>query len=296
MKLIRNLIYVFCLCVYFATPLVAEGSDGVENYVVEAGDSLYAISRTCGADIELIAAMNDIGSDSTIYVGQTLVLPKDPEIEVIVEAGDTLWQIAKANSIDIDYLCGYNNLSQTAVLAIGSVILVPSPNLAEEPDSISVVAAINNTSYTVSRNEVSLTTSSRSGEVSVISYTVANEWLMPTIGTISSDYGERDSGFHHGIDIAADTGTPIYASCSGYVSLAGYKNYIYGYTVEIEHSGDYQTMYAHMSAVAVDEGDWVKAGDLIGYVGETGNATGPHLHFQVELNGVILDPNDFIDF
>ncbi len=95
---------------------------------------------------------------------------------------------------------------------------------------------------------------------------------------------------HKGVDYAAPTGTPIYAAGSGRISFAGSQRG-YGNVVYIKHDGAHETVYAHMSRFAgFKKGDRVKQGDLIGYVGSTGWATGPHLHYEFRLNGVHKDP------
>lgn len=112
---------------------------------------------------------------------------------------------------------------------------------------------------------------------------------------LSSDYGTRTHPVlgrrmgHKGIDLAAPTGTPIYATADGTVSRAGpYSSY--GNYVAIEHGGKIQTRYAHMSRIAVGAGTKVKKGELIGYVGSTGRSTGPHLHYEVRVDGEAVNP------
>lgn len=112
---------------------------------------------------------------------------------------------------------------------------------------------------------------------------------------LSSDYGTRTHPVlgrrmgHKGIDLAAPTGTPIYATADGTVSRAGpYSSY--GNYVAIEHGGKIQTRYAHMSRIAVEAGTKVKKGELIGYVGSTGRSTGPHLHYEVRVDGEAVNP------
>ena len=94
---------------------------------------------------------------------------------------------------------------------------------------------------------------------------------------------------HAGLDTAAPTGTPIYACWGGRVAVAGWQGG-YGNAVVIDHGGGQATLYAHQSVIAVSVGQAVNAGQLIGYVGSTGNSTGPHLHFEVRVNGTPVDP------
>ena len=95
---------------------------------------------------------------------------------------------------------------------------------------------------------------------------------------------------HPGVDFAAELGTPIYATADGKVAVVDVKFSGYGKQVQIDHGFGYRTRYAHMHGFAVREGQNVKRGDLIGYVGNTGLSTAPHLHYEVIINGVQVDP------
>jgi murein DD-endopeptidase MepM/ murein hydrolase activator NlpD len=114
-------------------------------------------------------------------------------------------------------------------------------------------------------------------------------------GTLRSNFGYRihpifkSRKMHTGIDLAASTGTPIYASGDGVVQLAGWESG-YGKKVEIKHVNGFETGYGHMSQIAVSAGDRVRQGQIIGYVGSTGYSTGPHLHFEILINGNFVDP------
>ena len=94
---------------------------------------------------------------------------------------------------------------------------------------------------------------------------------------------------HKGVDLAAPTGTPIYATADGIVGRADWFS-SYGLFVRIEHGANLETRYAHMSKLAVAAGEQVKKGDIIGYVGSTGRSTGPHLHYEVRIDGVAVNP------
>lgn len=99
---------------------------------------------------------------------------------------------------------------------------------------------------------------------------------------------------HDGIDIGEKSGSPIYAAGSGKVILAGY-NGGYGRCIIIDHGNGFKTLYGHLSSCSVKEGDWVKKGQQIGKMGNTGNSTGPHLHFEVRINDVAVDPLQFLE-
>jgi murein DD-endopeptidase MepM/ murein hydrolase activator NlpD len=124
--------------------------------------------------------------------------------------------------------------------------------------------------------------------------------LLPVVdGWFSSNFGYRIDpftglqSFHEGVDFPADTGTPIVAAASGKVIAAGYHPQ-YGKIVEIDHGNGLLSRYAHASQVFVSEGDLVMRGQRVATVGSTGRSTGPHLHFEVRLNGVPQNPARFL--
>ncbi len=115
----------------------------------------------------------------------------------------------------------------------------------------------------------------------------------PVDGEISAPYGHLQSNFHKGIDFKADEGTPVYAAASGTVIVPVDADTGDGKNVILSHMTNMNTYYAHLSEVIVNEGDKVKQGDLIGYVGSTGASTEPHLHFELCIDGEYIDPIDY---
>lgn len=118
---------------------------------------------------------------------------------------------------------------------------------------------------------------------------------------ITSKYGPRWGKIHQGIDIAVPEGTAIFASTPGYVKTISYSDTGYGICIEIEYcssNGDvWMTRYAHLSEIAdLSLGDYVKVNDCIAFSGNTGNSTGPHLHFEIFKNGITIDPEVYVDF
>ncbi len=120
-------------------------------------------------------------------------------------------------------------------------------------------------------------------------------WPLPGYSYISSPYGSRWGGFHTGIDISGGGvyGASIVAAEAGTVILAA-SHYSYGNYVIVDHGGGYSTLYAHMSSIGCSVGDYVTKGQTIGYVGSTGNSTGPHLHFEVRINGASQNPQSYV--
>ena len=117
--------------------------------------------------------------------------------------------------------------------------------------------------------------------------------IWPVSGPITSPFGPRWGGFHPGIDIGVPTGTPIHAAAGGTVIWCGWESG-YGNLVVLDHHNGIATAYAHQSRIAVTCGQDVGQGDVIGYVGCTGFCTGPHLHFEVRVNGTPVDPLGYL--
>ena len=134
---------------------------------------------------------------------------------------------------------------------------------------------------------------SRGGEGVVSGAVSAGGLIWPTAGRVTSEYGYRWGRMHQGIDIGAGTGTPIRAAKAGEVIFAGTQGG-YGRTVVISHGGGFSTLYAHQSSIAASDGQSVERGQVIGYVGNTGNSTGPHLHFETRVNGSAQNPRRYL--
>lgn len=121
------------------------------------------------------------------------------------------------------------------------------------------------------------------------------DYCTPVMGTLSSEFGYREhpmegeERFHYGLDIAADTGTAVGCFADGTVTAVG-ESSSYGKYCIVAHEGGYTTLYAHCSRITVSSGTAVKEGEKIAEVGETGMATGPHLHFELQHNGDYLNP------
>lgn len=126
--------------------------------------------------------------------------------------------------------------------------------------------------------------------------TVTMKWPA-SCKVITQQYGNKSAryvrGYHTGIDIGCRAGSPIYAAHDGAVILAGWAG-AYGNTVEIRANDSLITSYHHMSKIAVNKGQNVSAGKVIGYIGSTGMSTGPHLHFEIRVNGKDVNPNPYL--
>jgi len=113
--------------------------------------------------------------------------------------------------------------------------------------------------------------------------------VWPLLAAVGDRFGPRDGGFHAGIDLLASAGTDVIAAAPGRVTWARRRDG-WGKLVTIAHGHGVRTMYAHLSTVGVRVGQWISGGTLVGLVGATGDATGPHLHFEVRVRGAAVDP------
>ena len=123
---------------------------------------------------------------------------------------------------------------------------------------------------------------------------------LPYYGELSSDYGYRKNPFggysgeyHPGLDFKGETGDPVYATGDGIIERCDWYSG-YGNAVVIAHKKDFKSLYGHLSKVNVVQGQEIKAGDLIGFIGSTGRSTGPHLHYEIRKEGEDINPQSFL--
>ncbi|MEK9182842.1 MAG: M23 family metallopeptidase [Patescibacteria group bacterium] len=245
--------------------LDASFDDEASVYVVRKGDSVSAVASMFGVSVDTILAGNDMKKGQKLVEGDVLFILPISGIEHTVVKGQTLQSIAKMYKVDIDDIVFYNDIDKDAKLAIGDRLIIPDGILLDEGSTVSSKSGSQNAGY------------------------YATSTLRNATGYFINpvpNFKRKSQGLHgpgrRGIDLAAPTGTPIYASASGIVLLArnGY-NGGYGNMVIIQHPNGTKTLYAHMSKSATSTGANVAQGELIGYVGSTGRSTGPHLHFEV---------------
>jgi LysM repeat protein len=230
-------------------------SDQISIYVVREGDTLSDIAKMFGVSVNTIRWNNDING-SVISPGQTLTILPVSGVRHTVKKGDTLASIAKVYKGDIGDIKKYNNVTESSVLSVGDVVIVPD-------------------------GEIVTTSSSRaSSRVQIVSSAKVYEgyYMRPAAG-------QKTQGIHghNGVDIGAPIGTSIVAAASGRViiSRSGGWNGGYGNYIVIQHNNGTQTLYAHNNKNIVYEGAEVVQGQVIGYMGATGKATGSHLHFEI---------------
>jgi murein DD-endopeptidase MepM/ murein hydrolase activator NlpD len=143
------------------------------------------------------------------------------------------------------------------------------------------------------RAEEAAARASRGGDGSFDGRNSSFGLIWPLSGPVTSGFGYRWGRMHQGIDIGVPIGTPIHAAKAGTVIFAGTMSG-YGYVVIIDHGGSFSTLYAHQSRLASSQGEQVAQGQVIGYSGNTGHSTGPHLHFETRINGTAQDPRRYL--
>jgi len=241
-------------------------------HVVARGENLIRIARMYDMDVEVLAALNAIANPDHILVGQELKVQLPAEIKYTLARGDTLASLAVAYGVELSALKEANPGLDPFSLPVGMVITIPNPTRIPMPKPV--------------------TAASRSGSPARNATAPALVW--PLKGTITSRFGVlRSTGYHLGLDIAAPTGSPIRAAAAGTVKAVGYQG-SYGLMVAMDHGNGWSTLYAHASRVLVSVGQRVARGEEIARVGSTGNATGPHVHFEVILDGKRLNPEVYL--
>lgn len=234
-------------------------ADQISIYVVREGDSISQIATMFGVSINTIIWANDLKRGTLISPGQTLVILPITGVQHVVKSGDTLSSIAKKYKGDLDEIAHYNGVATDAKLTVGDTVFVPNGEI-EAP------------AYSPKASGSALVRGSTGPSYS-------GYYIKPVSGA------RKSQGLHgyNAVDLAAPIGTPIVAAANGQVIVArfGGWNGGYGNYVVIRHPNGTQTLYSHLNSGIVYTGQSVIQGQVIGYVGQTGKATGPHLHFEV---------------
>lgn len=253
------------------------------NITVQAGDSLWSIARTHEVSVDAIVSANNLAAGSVIRPGDTLTIPgryaaTSPQGQggsappvITVARGESLWSIARQHNTTVTAIMSANELADTNLRAGQQLRIVPGNELASaaatEPEPRTATPA------PAPPSQASM--------------------VWPLVGPITSRFGYRrmrlgGSNFHSGLDINGNMGDPIVAATGGTVTFSGWRSG-YGNVVIIE-AGNHEYHYAHASELLVSAGTQVEVGQLIARVGATGAATGPHLHFEIRVNGQPVDP------
>lgn len=257
-----------------------------KRYVVKSGDTLWGIAANYGLDVETLAGYNNIENRNLLQIGQIVWIPDgnglDSETAMpppnssenqvyVVQVGDNLSQIAFNYRVTLDALVRANGLKNPNFIRVGQVLVIPQTEKTARP------------SVTPSDSE-------------------KLERLLPVAGRVTQWWGENpysslgygEAG-HNGIDFGCMVGTPVVAMAAGRVTQALEAKTGYGVRVRIAHNdGVYVSLYAHLSKLLVRNGEMVTRGQTIGLSGNTGNSTGPHLHFGLYRYGIAINPREWL--
>lgn len=241
-----------------------------KTYIVQQGDTLSEIAEAYGMGLSILMANNPGVSANNLKVGQKLTVFTGNGIFYKVSKGDSLNKIAELFKVKMEDIQRINKL-ESDVVQLGDVLYIKNPNVIKYLRTKSPNAD--------NRNSL--------GFIMPIKYT-----------GITSPQGNRFHPvlkryiYHAGVDLRAKF-IPLYASKEGKVTFAGTMSG-YGKIIIIQHSGGYETRYAHLDKIGVRKGQYVKTGELIGKTGQSGRVTGPHLHFELRKNGKALNPMKYM--
>ncbi len=242
-------------------------SDQISTYTVRSGDTLASVAKMFDVSVNTILWANNMSKGSALKEGQNLIILPISGVMHTVAAGDTLNSIAKKYGGDVTEVANFNDLAVNDKLTIGDTIMIPD-------GEASYVAPA-----PVSKKPVS----GKLSEPLLVNVNTLPDYdsyyMKPFVG------GHRTQGLHghNAVDYGMPVGSPLYAAADGTIIISKSSGYNggYGEYVVIQHPNGTQTVYGHMSDPEVAVGQVVKQGQLIGYSGNTGKSTGPHLHFEV---------------
>ena len=266
-----------------------EIEENIENYSAKNVDSVE-LSAKPEYELKLVNKSEETNEDSILIAMQK-------EMKITYKYYDILLNDEKIESVDT---------KEEAEEIINSM-----NNQNEEEISLSIAERTTNNPEEISTNDLEVAKTTISNTISntieqkreeeekakgIANVNGIKIAVLPVQGTISSRYGVSSRirvSTHTGLDIAATTGTPINVVSDGTVTFAGWSG-SYGKLVKIDHGNGVETWYAHTSKMYVTAGEQVSAGETIAAVGSTGNSTGPHLHFEIRINGKTVNPQNYV--
>lgn len=259
----------------FQTEVSQKPRDKIVNYIVEKGDTISTVANKFAVSEDTIKWGNDLSSDD-LSVGQQLSILPVTGIAYKVLSGDSIYSIAKKYNTDPQKIVDFpfNEFAgngETFDLITGQILIVPDGIKPSEQPYIKPQVYVAQGPIAVSKGG----------------------WFFPVQGEIS----QYASWYHMALDIAGSVGAPIYAAHSGTVSYVGVGIYDggYGTNVWIDNGDGIKTHYAHLNGVNVSVGQQVSGGQsVIGWRGNTGRSTGPHTHFEIQVNGSLVNPLSYV--
>ena len=267
-----------------------------EYHIVKNNEELSDISSKYNITKENLKLYNNLKSER-IFAGQKIYLfPRPirksefvtvrsiPENKIhIVRKNESIHRIAKMYNLEVMQILEYNDLKSFKLRFGQKLWLESGHNIFVSKETEKKIPT---------KEKFKEKTSDVSQDISVKSYK-KKDLIMPVLGTVTSEFGNRNGMVHKGIDIAASIGEPIYAVLNGIVAFVGTQRG-YGNVIILEHKDYVMTIYAHNETNLVRLGEKVKQGQPIATIGETGTASGPHLHFEYRVKGKAINPRDVL--
>jgi len=272
----------FSLLALSSNPLYVTPSD--DYHIVKKGETLQSIAGQYSLSIEKIKLFNNMTSDR-VFIGQKIYLYPRPAKKQefvtqrripkkgyhLVKTKESIHRIAKMYGLSVFDILDYNNLNSYK-LEPGMKIILREGKI--KPEEVSKPIEKSVTTHPIITKPKS-------------------KLALPLNGTVTSEFGLRDGRPHKGIDIASDKGNPIHAALKGKVVYSGTQRG-YGNVIILEHDNNTMTVYAHNEANLVRLDEMVNKGQPIATVGQTGTASGPHLHFEYRIKGKAIDPREVL--
>jgi len=256
-----------------STIISSKPRDKVVDYKVVSGDTLASIAKKFDISVDTIKWANDLKTE-TIKPDQILKIAPVTGVVHTVVSGETIYSIAKKYNIPAQNIVNFifNDFadSDTFALRAGQTLYVPDGVIEPEQPKYTAMAPHYANAVAGVRGSAN--------------------FIWPTTGVIT----QYPTWYHMAFDIANNSLPPIIAADTGTVTFAGCINWGYGCHVVVDHGNGYQTLYGHMSSIGVSAGQTVNQGQQLGTMGSTGNSTGPHLHFEVRLGGVLQNPQNYL--
>lgn len=261
-----------------------------ELYTVRSGDTLWTIADRFGINSSTIAWANKLTNVDNLAVGQPLVIPPVNGILLRAEPGETVASIAEKYGVKPADITGFapNGLGGGVEAVPGQDIMVPGGTPPAPPP---VVAAPPPPPEPVAAPAASVPPAPAPAPAPA--RVASGQFGWPAPGTITTYFGDNPGyygpGGHNALDIANNMWTPLVAADAGVVTYAGWRGGL-GNAVGIDHRNGFETWYGHAVQLVVTPGQWVEKGQVVAYMGSTGNSTGPHTHFIIVRNGAYVDP------
>ncbi|TCK93168.1 murein DD-endopeptidase MepM/ murein hydrolase activator NlpD [Natranaerovirga hydrolytica] len=272
-----------------AIELITKEKEEEKVYEVESGDSLSVIAHKNEMRLTDLLKLNpDLHENSVLQIGQELVVTvPEPELSIVTKERIFYTADIKRSTEYVDNPNQYEGHTSTVSSGSDGVMevtaIISKVNGIEEGKEIVDELIIQEAEPRIVERGTK-----------PLPYGSTGQFIRPISGgRLTSGFGYRSSGFHSGIDLATNIGTPVMASDGGKVTYAGWQG-AYGYVIYVDHGNGVQTRYAHLNRILVSKGQVVSQYEKIAETGNTGRSTGPHIHFEVRVNGSAQNPLNYI--